>query len=48
VALIHHPRDSNWPGFSSAIERAAPSFGVELVSAGVSDAGEIESGIDGG
>jgi putative ABC transport system substrate-binding protein len=46
VALIHHPQDSNWPGFLSAIERVAPSFGVQLVSAGVNDAGEIESAID--
>jgi ABC-type uncharacterized transport system substrate-binding protein len=46
VALVHHPQDPNWPGFSSAIERVAPSFGVQLVSAGVRDAGEIESTID--
>jgi putative ABC transport system substrate-binding protein len=46
VALLHHPQDSNWPGFSSAIERVAPSFGVQLVPTGVSDAGEIESAID--
>src|SRR5262245_49361940 len=46
VALIHQPQDSNWPGFSNAIERVAPSFGVQLVSAGVSDADEIESAID--
>jgi putative ABC transport system substrate-binding protein len=45
VALLHYPQDSNWPGFSSAIERVAPSFGVQLVSAGVSGAGEIESAI---
>ena len=46
VALIHHPQDSNWPGFSSAIERVAPSFRVQLVSTGVSNAGEIEPAID--
>jgi hypothetical protein len=31
---------------SSAIERVAPSFGVQLVSIGVSNAGEIEPNID--
>jgi putative ABC transport system substrate-binding protein len=46
VALIHNPQDPNWPGFLSAIERVAPSFGVQLAPAGVRDAGEIEAAID--
>jgi putative ABC transport system substrate-binding protein len=46
VAILHHPQDSNWPGFLTAIERGAPSFGVQLAPTGVSDAGEIESAID--
>jgi putative ABC transport system substrate-binding protein len=45
VALLHHPQDSNWPGFSRAIEAVAPSFGVQTVSAAVSGPGDIEAAI---
>jgi ABC-type uncharacterized transport system substrate-binding protein len=46
VGLVHHPQDSNWPGFSKAIETAAPHLGVQLVSIGVSTSDEIVSAID--
>jgi putative ABC transport system substrate-binding protein len=46
VVLMHHPDDSNWPGFERAIGGVAPSFGVQLTSAGVRDAADIESAVD--
>jgi putative ABC transport system substrate-binding protein len=46
VALVHNPQDTNWPGFLRAIERVAPSFGVQLATVGMRDAGDIESPID--
>ena len=46
VALMHHPDDSNWPGFLRAIEQVAPSFGVQLAPAGVRDAADIEAAVD--
>jgi putative ABC transport system substrate-binding protein len=41
-----HPDDSNGPGFQHAIERVAPSLEVQLASASVRDAADIESTID--
>jgi putative ABC transport system substrate-binding protein len=42
IAAFRQGLDPAWPGFLRTITAAAPSFGVEVVPAGVSTAAEIE------
>jgi putative tryptophan/tyrosine transport system substrate-binding protein len=43
MSLAGHPA---WPGFLQTITASAPSFGVEVVPAGVSNAAEVEHAIE--
>ena len=47
VALLQNPEHPAWPGFLRTIKAAAPSFGVEVIPAGIHDAGEITAAIEG-
>jgi putative tryptophan/tyrosine transport system substrate-binding protein len=46
VALLQNPDHPAWPGFLRTIKAAAPSFGVEVIPAGIHDAHEIAGMIE--
>jgi putative ABC transport system substrate-binding protein len=46
VALLQNPDHPAWPGFLRTIKAAAPSFGVEVIPAGIHDADEIAGTIE--
>jgi putative ABC transport system substrate-binding protein len=45
VAVLRDPATSSGIGYLAAIRSVAPSFGMELIPVGVSDAAEIERGV---
>jgi putative tryptophan/tyrosine transport system substrate-binding protein len=46
VALLQNPEHPSWAGFQRTIKAAAQSFGVEVIPAGIHDAGEIVGAIE--
>src|SRR5262245_48692634 len=46
VAFLLHPEHPAWAGYLRTVKEAASSFDVEVIPAGIRDAGEIEHVID--
>jgi putative tryptophan/tyrosine transport system substrate-binding protein len=47
VLVMQHAESPTWPGQLHAVEAAAPSFGVQVIPAGVHDEAEIDRSIEG-